>query len=142
MGGVLPLCREAVSVFYSPSRLGNFYIEDNLSIACPIGCCCRIHRLHLCRRVGPPPPTNECPDIDTKRSNAEFPVMLELWGMWSTPSLSLLPGPLWPRMVAPDKVLCMGQIELICVLVLNRITWNRTVFIFKLRTYAKLNYLK
>ena len=35
--------------------------------------------------------------------------MLELWGMQSTPSL---PGPLWPGVVAPDKVLSMGQIEL------------------------------
>ncbi len=29
--------------------------------------------------------------------------MLELWGMQSTPSLPSFPGPLWPRMVAPDK---------------------------------------
>ena len=40
--------------------------------------------------------------------------MLELWGMRSNPSLQLLPGPLWPRVVAP-KVLSMGQIELNCV---------------------------
>ena len=38
--------------------------------------------------------------------------MLELWVMWSTLSLLLLPGPLWPRVVAPDSVLSMGQIEL------------------------------
>ena len=38
--------------------------------------------------------------------------MLELWGMWSTPSLPLLPGSLWPGVVAPDRVLFMGQIEL------------------------------
>ena len=38
--------------------------------------------------------------------------MLELWGMRSTPSLRLLPGPLWPRMVAPDRALSMGLIEL------------------------------
>ena len=38
--------------------------------------------------------------------------MLELWGMWSTLSLPSIPGPLWPRVVAPDKVLSMGQIEL------------------------------
>ena len=36
------------------------------------------------------------------------PVMLELWGMWSIPSLPLLPGPLWPGMVAPDRALSMG----------------------------------
>ena len=39
-------------------------------------------------------------------------VMLELWGIWSTPSLPLLPGPLWLGVVAPEMVLSMGQIEL------------------------------
>ena len=38
--------------------------------------------------------------------------MLELWGMWSTPSLPSLLGPLWLGVIAPDRVLCMGQIEL------------------------------
>ena len=38
--------------------------------------------------------------------------MLELWGMWSTLSLPSLPGPLWPRVVVPDRILSMGQIEL------------------------------
>ena len=38
--------------------------------------------------------------------------MLELWGMRSTSSLPLLPGPLWSRLVAPDRVLSMDQIEL------------------------------
>ena len=45
--------------------------------------------------------------------------MLGLWGMQITPSLPLLPGPLWPGMVALDWVLSMGQIELNCVLMLN-----------------------
>ena len=44
--------------------------------------------------------------------NSEAPVMLELWVMQSTPSLQLLPGPLRPRVVAPDKILSLGQIEL------------------------------
>ena len=35
--------------------------------------------------------------------------MLELWGMRSTPSLPSLPDPLWPGVVAPDRVLSMGQ---------------------------------
>ena len=39
--------------------------------------------------------------------------------MRSTPSLSSLPGSLWPGMVAVDKVLPMGQIELNCVIMLN-----------------------
>ena len=38
--------------------------------------------------------------------------MLEFWRMQSTPSLPLLPDPLWPGVVAPDRVLSMSQIEL------------------------------
>ena len=51
--------------------------------------------------------THKCPGYDTKQSDGEIPVMLELWGMWSTPSLPLLPGPLWPGVVAPDRALFM-----------------------------------
>ena len=46
------------------------------------------------------------------KSDGEAPVMLELWGMWSTPSLLSLPGLLRPGVVASDRVLFMGQIEL------------------------------
>ena len=59
---------------------------------CPVGWGCRILRLHLCRAVRPP---NECPRYDTKQSDGEAPVMLELWGMQSIPSLPSLPGPLY-----------------------------------------------
>ena len=69
---------------------------------CPIGWGCRIHWLLLCRGVRPPS-RNECPAYDTKQSDGEVLVMLELWGMWSTPSLPPLPGPPWPGVVAPDK---------------------------------------
>ena len=58
------------------------------------------------------PSSNECPGYDTKQSDGEAPVMLELWEMWGTPSLPLHQGSLWPRVVAPDWVLSMGQIEL------------------------------
>ena len=51
---------------------------------------------------GQHPPSNECPRYDTKQSDGEVPVMLRLWGMQSTPSLPLLPGPLWPGVVASD----------------------------------------
>ena len=54
---------------------------------------------------------NECPECDTKLSDSEAPI-LELWRMKSTPSLPLPPGPLWPRVEAPDRALSMGQIEL------------------------------
>ena len=75
---------------------------------CPVGWGCRIHPLHLCRGVRPPHPTNKCPGYDAKQSDGEVPAVLELWGMWSTPSLPLLPGPLWPGVVAPDRALSMG----------------------------------
>ena len=45
--------------------------------------------------------------------------MLEVWGMQNTLLLLLLPGPLWPGVVVPDRVLSMGQIELNCVFILN-----------------------
>ena len=51
---------------------------------------------------------NECSGYGTKRSDGEVPVMLGLWGMWSTPSLPLLPGPLWPGIVAHDRALSMS----------------------------------
>ena len=63
--GVLLLCREAVGVFYSPSRLSNFPYQVphtlyswNYSSVCPVGWGCRIHRLLLCRGVRPPPLTS------------------------------------------------------------------------------------
>ena len=79
------------------------------------------YRLHLCRGIRRP---NKCPGYDTKQSDGETSVMLELWEMWNTSSLSLLPGPLWPRVVAPDRVQSMGQIERNCVITLNWIVWN------------------
>ena len=48
---------------------------------------------------------------DTKQSDDEASVMLELWEMWSTTSLPSLPGPLWSGVVAPGRVLSMGRIE-------------------------------
>ena len=48
-------------------------------------------------------PLQECPVYDTKQSDGEASVMLEIWEMWSTPSLPSILGPLWPRVVIPDK---------------------------------------
>ena len=45
---------------------------------------------------------NECPRYDTKQFDGETLVMLELWGMQSTLLLPLLPGQLWPGVVAPE----------------------------------------
>ena len=49
---------------------------------------------------------------ETKQFDGEAPVMLELWGMRSTPLLLSFQGPPWPGVVAFDRVLSMGQIEL------------------------------
>ena len=62
------------------------------------------------------PPTNKYPGYDTKQFNNDFPVKLELWRIQSTPSLISLPGPLWPGVVKPERVLSLSQIELICLL--------------------------
>ena len=62
---------------------------------------------------------NKCPGYDTKSSDGEVLIMLELWGMHSTPLLSSLPDPLWHKVVAPNRFLSMGQIEINWVLMLN-----------------------
>ena len=80
--------------------------------------------------------------LDMTLNSGEVPVMLELWGMQSTPPLPSLPGSLWPGVVSPDISLSMSQIELNYVLMLNWIAWNRTVLAIKLHTYATLNCLK
>ena len=89
--------------FFVYSQLNRKHLISNNLVNCPVGRGSRIHRLHLCRGVRHPHPPNGCPGYDTKQSDGEVPVMLLLWGMRSTPSLPLFPGPLWPRVVEPDK---------------------------------------
>ena len=72
-------------------------------------------------------PNNECPRYVIKQSDGEIPVMVKLWKMGNTPLLPSLPGPLWPGVRAPDRVISIGQIELNCVLMLNWIVWCRTL---------------
>ena len=52
--------------------------------------------------------SNVCPRYDTKQSDGKATVMLDFWGIRSTSSLPFLPDPLWPGVVAPDRVLSMG----------------------------------
>ena len=79
-----------------------------------------------CRGVRP---LNECPGYDTKPSDGEAPG-LELWGMWTTPSLPLVPSPPWTGMLVPDRVPCMGQIKLFGYLT-----------VYKQMTYVKFDYV-
>ena len=58
-------------------------------------------------KIGKPPPRDEYPEYDIKQSDGDA------LRKQSTPSLPSLPGPLWPRVVASDRVLSMGQIELL-----------------------------
>ena len=116
-------------------------------LRCPVGWGCRIHRLHLCRGVRSPTP-NECPGYDTKKSDGEISVMLELRDMRSTPILPSLPGALWPWVVAHDKGTIYGLNITNGTLMLNWLDWNKNVLdnetplILKLFVDAKLNYLK
>ena len=50
--------------------------------------------------------------------------MLEIWEIRITPSLSSFPSPLWPGMVASDRALSMGQIELRTFAKMNRLKLN------------------
>ena len=115
------------------NKLGKHYISWDIhtqTVGCAVGWSYRIHHLLLCRRVRPPPLV-ECPGYDTKQSEGEVLVMLELWETRSISSLPSLPGPLLPGMVAPDRFLSMVQIQLNHVLMLNWIVWNRTVYMYK-----------
>ena len=63
-------------------------------------------------KTGKTPPTDECPGYNTRQSDGEAPVQ-DLWEMWSTSSLSLLPGPLWPGMVVPIRISFLGQTRIL-----------------------------
>ena len=52
-----------------------------------------------------------CPGYDTKLSDCEAPI-LAFSEIWNSSSLSLLSVPLGLGVVASDRVLSMGQIEL------------------------------
>ena len=99
-GQILIFSMYNLSVWSTINHLHNsvFHNLFLLLYICPVGWWgCKIHRLLLCRGVRPPP--NECLGYDIKQSDGEVPVILELWGMQSTPSLTLLPG---PGVIAPD----------------------------------------
>ena len=55
---------------------------------------------------------NECPGYDTKQSDGNIQVMVELWE-------GRVPFHCHRSLIYFDRVLSMGQIELNCVLMLN-----------------------
>ena len=93
-----------LSFSLSLSLFMSLSLSLSLSLSCSVSWGCRIHRPLLSRGVTPP---NECPGYDTKQSDGEVPVMQGFWDMRSTPSLPLLPGPLWPGVVVSDRALSM-----------------------------------
>ena len=52
--------------------------------------------------------------------------MRDYWGMLSSPLLPSFPG-----VVAPDRILSIGQIGLESVLMLNRIVRKKTVYLYE-----------
>ena len=95
--------------------------HDDDDEICPFGWCCRIHRLHLCREVRLP---QRVSGYNTKQSDGKDSFRLKFLGIWNTLSLPSLPGQLWPGVVASNRVLSIGRIELR----------------FKLYSNAKLNW--
>ena len=121
----------------------NSYVMLLLQKYCLVSWGSRIHRLHLCRGVRLPKRVSW---YDTKQSDDEVSVILELLGMQCTPLLPSLPGPLWSGVIAPDRVLSMFRIEQNCVITLNWIVWNYLFLHLTVRkqktTKSKLNCLK
>ena len=130
----------SITVLHANHRINvvqDYYKHLKHLFDCPVGWGCRIHRQHLCRGIRPQPT-----GYDTKQSDSGVPIILELWGMRSTPSLPLLPGSLWLGVVAPDKRLIYGLNRTNIILMLNWIVWIRTVWlnrIGKMKCFWQLN---
>ena len=63
---------------------------------------CRIHQHRLCRGVRPHPTSV----FDITLNN-----LMAIWAMWCTLSLLWFSGSLWPRVIAPDRIITIDQIE-------------------------------
>ena len=85
---------------------------DIITLFGPVSWGCRIHWLHLCREVRL---SQWVSWYDIKQSDSEASIMQELWGIWRIPLLPLLPSPLWPWVIAPQKGPINGS---------NRTVWH------------------
>ena len=86
--------------------------HKNSIFICPVGCGVGVAEYADCISAERLDPSNDCPGYYTKQSDSEASVMQEIWGILSTLLLPLLPGQLWPGVVAPDRFISMDQIEL------------------------------
>ena len=74
---------------------------------------------------------NEGSGYDAKQSDGETSIMLDLCEIRSNPLLPSLPGPHLLGLLVRNRLPSIGQIELNCVLMLNWIVWNRTIYMHK-----------
>ena len=110
VGGVLLLCSGCSQHILSPTNWVPLWKTTQFKqIIAQLFGGCSIHWLHLCRGVKTPPPTSVL--VMTLNHQMASLKSVELRGIHSTLSLPLLPGPLLPRVVEPDRVLSMGQTE-------------------------------
>ena len=70
---------------YNPSRLGNLP---------------KLVRSYLIKK--------RCPAYDTKL-HLMVSVILEIWAVWGTPLMSLLPGPLWSWVIVLGRIFSMSR---------------------------------
>ena len=84
-------------IFFLPFDVDSEEIPLQLEIAQSAGA---VEYADCISAEGSDPPPPEYQEYDTKPS--------EIWGMWSTPSLLLLPGPFYFRVVVTDGIPSMG----------------------------------
>ena len=102
--------KKSGNLSYPPRNWYN-YTNTNYLASSPVGLSWRIHRLYLNWRVRIPH-LNEYPGYDIKQ---QLMVKFQFWwfkGLWSMPSLRLLPSLIWPGVRILIRVPSIGQIEI------------------------------
>ena len=87
-------------------KLLKSFILTHLYMYSSVGRGCRMHWMHLCRRVSLLHPS-ECPNYGMKSFEGEA-LVKKLLGIWNTPPLPLLPL----GVVVPDRIPSMYETEL------------------------------